>query len=226
VNLFCEICESSAHVKGRCPLPKKTKSTYALTCSYAVDGLGFYYIPNSVVVRPKAMAKTAMVRVVEGELTTEQLKAEMEWLVLAKMAWAVEEIDQNKFKIVFPSKGEVKRMIEWGMVHTKDKKAAMIIEELEGGGDVKQVMRKVWVQMSMLPSELRDFLTIWAMGTILGVTKDVDMVFTRQYNRARMQVLVLDPALIPTSVDVVIGDNGYELHFKVEPDEMSDSSGC
>jgi hypothetical protein len=150
----------------------------------------------------------------------------MEWLVLAKMAWAVEEIDQNKFKIVFPSKGEVKRMIEWGMVHTKDKKAAMIIEELEGGGDVKQVMRKVWVQMSMLPSELRDFLTIWAMGTILGVTKDVDMVFTRQYNRARMQVLVLDPALIPTSVDVVIGDNGYELHFKVEPDEMSDSSGC
>jgi hypothetical protein len=40
------------------------------------------------------------------------------------------------------------------------------------------------VQMTRLPSELRDFLTIWAMGTILGVTKDVDMSFTRQYNRA------------------------------------------
>jgi hypothetical protein len=40
-----------------------------------------------------------------------------------------------------------------------------------------------------------------------------------------MQVLVLDPALIPTLVDVVIGDNVYELHFKVEPDEMSDSLG-
>jgi hypothetical protein len=36
-------------------------------------------------------------------------------------------------------------------------------------------------------------------------------------------VLVLDPALIPTSVDVVIGDNVYELHFKVEPEEMQDS---
>jgi hypothetical protein len=35
-------------------------------------------------------------------------------------------------------------------------------------------------------------------------------------------VLVLDPALIPTSVDVVIGDNVYELHFKVEPEELQD----
>jgi hypothetical protein len=49
-NLFCENCESVAHVKGRCPLLKKDKSTYALTCGYTVDGLGFYYIPNSVVV--------------------------------------------------------------------------------------------------------------------------------------------------------------------------------
>jgi hypothetical protein len=64
-------------------------------------------------------------------------------------------------------------MIEWGMVQ----KATMIIEELDGGSNVKQVMRKVWVQMSRLPSELRDFLTIWAVGTILRVTKDVDMIF-------------------------------------------------
>jgi hypothetical protein len=31
---------------------------------------------------------------------------------------------------------------------------------------------------------------------------------------------VLDPALISISVDVVIGDSVYELHFKVEPEEM------
>jgi hypothetical protein len=70
-------------------------------------------------------------------------------------------------------------------------------------------MRKIWVQMSRLPSDLRDFLTIWAVGTILGVTKDVDTIFTRMFNTSRMQVLVLDPALIPLPVDVVIGDNVY-----------------
>jgi hypothetical protein len=75
-------------------------------------------------------------------------------------------------------------------------------------------MRKVWVLMSRQSSELRDFLTMWALGTILGVTKDIDMIFTRQYNRARMRVLLLDPSLIPILVDVVIGDNVYELQFK------------
>jgi hypothetical protein len=48
----------------------------------------------------------------------------------------------------------------------------------------------------------RDYLSIWAIGTILGVTKDVDMNFTRQYDHPRLQVLVLDLTLIPTSVDV------------------------
>jgi hypothetical protein len=38
-----------------------------------------------VAVRPKAVAKTAMVRVVEGELTAGQVKVEMERLMPAKM---------------------------------------------------------------------------------------------------------------------------------------------
>jgi hypothetical protein len=186
VTLFCEICESASHVKGQCPLLKKAKNTYALTCGYVADGFGFYYIPNSVAVRPKSMDKMAMVRVVEGEMATLQVKVEMERLVPAKMTWVVEEIEQNKFKTVFPSKGEMQQMMEWGMVHIKDQKATLIIEELDRGSNVKQVMRKVWVQMSRLPSELRDFLTSWAVGTILGVTKDIDMIFTRQYNRSRI----------------------------------------
>jgi hypothetical protein len=86
VTLFCDICESTTHVKGQCLILKKAKNTYAMTCGYAVDGLGFYYIPNSVVVRPKSAAKLAMVRVVEGEMTAAQVKAEMEWLVPAKMS--------------------------------------------------------------------------------------------------------------------------------------------
>jgi hypothetical protein len=34
---------------------------------------------------------------------------------------------------------------------------------------------------------------------------------------------VLDPDLISYSVDVVIGDFIYELHFKVEPELMNDN---
>jgi hypothetical protein len=99
----------------------------------------------------------------------------------------------------------------------------MIIEEGAGGSFFKQALKHVWVQMTGLPEELRDYPTIWAIGTILGVTKEVDMKFTRAMDKSRFWVLVVDPELIPYSVDVVIGDFIYELHFKVEPDMMNDN---
>jgi hypothetical protein len=123
---------------------------------------------------------------------------------------------------VLHQSGEMNCMIECGLVQTKDRRAKLVIEEGGGGSSIKQAMRKVLVQMTKLPGELRDFLTIWAIGTILGVTKDVDMPFTPQHNSARLQVLILDPTVRPISVNVVIGDNVYELQFKVEPTEMQD----
>jgi hypothetical protein len=51
---------------------------------------------------------------------------------------------------------------------------------------------------------------------MLGITKDVDMVFTRKHEICWMHVLVLDTNLIPQFVDVVIGDYLYTLQFKVE----------
>jgi hypothetical protein len=64
--------------------------------------------------------------------------------------------------------------------------------------------------------ELCDFLIIWAVGSILGTTKNVDMVFTRKHEICRLQVLVLDPNLIPQFVEVVIGESLYTLQFRVE----------
>jgi hypothetical protein len=42
------------------------------------------------------------------------------------------------------------------------------------------------------------------------------MLFTRRFEISRMQVLVMDPNLIPHAVNVVIGENLYELKFQVE----------
>jgi hypothetical protein len=41
-----------------------------------------------------------------------QIRMELERLVPAKVAWEVEEIERNIFKTVFPSKGQMLRMIE------------------------------------------------------------------------------------------------------------------
>jgi hypothetical protein len=154
-------------------------------------------------------------------MTGDQVALEMDILVLGPMKWVVQEVDRNTFKANFQSKAEFNRMVEWGMVKTKDRLTKMIIEEGNGGSHYKQALRRVWVQMTSLPGELREYLTIWAIGTILDVMKDVDMKFTREFNRARFQVLVLGPNVIPHSIDVVIGEFIDELHFRVEREELA-----
>jgi hypothetical protein len=133
----------------------------------------------SAMIKPKGDTKTTIIIVIEGSLNATHLTTEMERLVVGKGKWVVEEVTSNMFKISFPSKGEMQCMIEWGALHTKDRSVKMIIEECGGCGNVKQVMKKVWIQMLGLLVELSDFLTIWAIGTIRGViTRDVDMRFT------------------------------------------------
>ncbi|PWZ46274.1 hypothetical protein Zm00014a_005638 [Zea mays] len=84
------------------------------------------------------------------------------------------------------------------------------------GEEIKYEMTKIWVQFTGLPKELRECSVIKEVGSMLGISNEVDMVFTRKFDRARMQVAVLDPNLIPQFIHVVIGDYLYELKFKVE----------
>jgi hypothetical protein len=84
------------------------------------------------------------------------------------------------------------------------------------GNVVKFVLLKIWIQFIGMPPHLRDFLIIWAVGSIMVVSKDVDMEFTRQHGISWMQVMVMNPNLIPHSVNIVIGEGLYELKFRVK----------
>jgi hypothetical protein len=48
--------------------------------------------------------------------------------------------------------------------------------------------------------------------------QDVDMVFTRRLDKCRLQVLLMNPNLVPQTINVVIGENLYKLKFHVELD--------
>jgi hypothetical protein len=61
------------------------------------------------------------------------------------------------------------------------------------------------------------------VGFNLGVTKAVDMKFTNKFAVRRLQILVLDPNLIPQFVDEVIRDHLYELQFWVEENMNKDN---
>jgi hypothetical protein len=45
MELYCRICDCKDHVKSRCPKWRGEKPA-AVTCGYAVEGLGFFHIPH------------------------------------------------------------------------------------------------------------------------------------------------------------------------------------
>ncbi|EEE68657.1 hypothetical protein OsJ_27249 [Oryza sativa Japonica Group] len=153
--------------------------------------------------RIKHDSKVALVKVTRGQMTVQNVVSGLERLIPGNWKWVVEENGDNTFRTIFTSTAELKRMVEWGTIHTKVGDAEMKIIERGVGNEVKYVLPK-------------------AVGSILGITKMVDMNFTRRYDIARLQVLVLDPSLIPDVVDVAIGDNLYELCFKVEQENGFD----
>jgi hypothetical protein len=51
---------------------------------------------------------------------------------------------------------------------------------------------RVWIRIFRLPSKLREFSLLWALGSMLGATQSVDMVTSLRKNYGRVEVAVLN----------------------------------
>jgi len=220
VVLCCEICYGD-HTTKLCPNSKKT-NTSAIPCGYAVEGLCFYFIPVVENAKVNVQEKKAVVRVLEGSFTVDQLTVELEKLLPDKKhKWEIETKGTDAFIINFPSADLLETVVNWGPMDAKAVEGRIRFEKGTDNEVYKREIVKVWVQFRGLPQEFKKFPIIWAVGTILGVPQAVDTIFTKNTGRARMKVAVLDPNLIPDFVDVVIGDYVYELQFAVEDDTLN-----
>ena len=128
-EMYCDICDCIEHFTSRCPKFRGDKPC-AIPCGYAVEGLGFYHIPQSVTPQQRSDPRAAVIRVTDGTLIIPNVISELERLIPGKWKWNVESGgNSNTFKTLFPSKTKLKRMAEWGVVQTKFNNAKLKIEE-------------------------------------------------------------------------------------------------
>jgi hypothetical protein len=123
-----------------------------------------------------------MIRVSDGELLVQNVVAKLQRLIPGGWVCNMEAVGNNSFRTVFASRVKLLRMVEWEIGHSKFQNAKLKIEESMVDNEVQYVLPKVWVQFTGLLAHLRDYSIIWVVGAILGVTKDVDMVFTRRFD--------------------------------------------
>ncbi|XP_022682391.1 uncharacterized protein LOC111257326 [Setaria italica] len=161
----------------------------------------------------------ALIRIGGGQLPKEQVITQLQRLYPGKWKWELEENEDNTFITKFPSKAELQRAIAFGGadvreegVQTGQRLQFEAWHEKEEGF----LLPKVWVRVFGLRKNLREYMNLWAVGSMLGSTQTVDMEVTRENVFGRVCVAVLNPLLIPSHLDVVIGDHYFELDFEVE----------
>ncbi|KAJ1256953.1 hypothetical protein BS78_K261200 [Paspalum vaginatum] len=111
-QIYCVICDSKDHVNHRCPVLKQPRPV-AHAVGYAVHGLGFYHIPHPPLPQAKKDSKTALIRIVGGQLSEEQWR------------WELADHEDNSFITKFPSKSELQRAIAFGGADVREEGVPM-----------------------------------------------------------------------------------------------------
>jgi hypothetical protein len=178
--------------------------------------LEFYHIPHAPINVGKTSNTTAQVTVQGGVLSIQQLVAELGRLIPERWQWEVTQREQNSFIVLFPSRGDLLRSVAFEKAHIKEHNVDLLFEEWQPEEEGHPLPR-VWIQIHRLPTKLREFSVLWALGSMLGATQSVDMVTSLRKNYSRVEVAVLNVDLLPNLIDTsVIGDRLFSLPIQVE----------
>jgi hypothetical protein len=213
--VYCEICKSTDHASIRCPILKQPKPVAHLV-GQAADPLASFYIPHAPIQPAKKDSRLALVSTIGKNLTEEELVAYLKVLVSDTFAWEVKRQNDSEFKVTFPSKADLTKMTKFN-AEMKEGVTLKFEEFKEQEEYFGHVLPVVWMRVTNLPSILREYIILWALGTLFGVTQEVDMITTRASNFGRFAVAVLEPEAIPKKLDVIIGNRYFQLTFEVEP---------
>ena len=162
------------------------------------------------------MSATALVTILEGDVSVELLKSELARILPVKWDWEVHEHGDKAFVVPFPCKVELDRMVAIGSVITRHKEGVLLFEEYNTEIKPMRKLEQVWVRVFGVPYGIRSFLPLSAVGTILGATQKVDITYLRRTGVVRLLVAVLDSTAVPTDADIVVNRNMYRIFFKVD----------
>ncbi|XBJ27559.1 hypothetical protein VPH35_004806 [Triticum aestivum] len=135
---------------------------------------------------------TALVTVSGGSLFASVVEAEVAKIASVQCSWKWEAVphDANAFLVSFPSMEILQRVAAFEYnVKSHDVKIAFFEWKVE---EVPSLLplQTVWVHVTGVPPPLRHFLGLWAVGSVIGATQDVDLVCLRRHGIVWIQVAV------------------------------------
>ncbi|KAM0922597.1 hypothetical protein ACQ4PT_006077 [Festuca glaucescens] len=159
--------------------PKPSVTMYG----YAIEQLMFFEIPAGGAYKPKVDNVKLVKVTVEGDpMSIPEIAECLRRIVpVENFQWEIYNFQNNVFRVKFPNKFEAQRMKAFRTYPVPDRASDLIFEDWSALEDPLYMLPEVWLRVRGIPADVRtDFLSLWAVGTLFGKTKEVDMVHTRK----------------------------------------------
>ena len=191
VQHYCYICDQDKHPTHRCPTLRLPKPT-TMVVGMGHDDTTFNVFPEMVFREHLAPVAVPTARgLVVGEVVSSvTVETQVARICPVQSQWRWEAIPNgaNSFIVEFPSEQDLQRVdgLELGVPAT----ASRLIFSQWKEEDVphKMELKQVWVHVFGVPRPLRHFLGLWAVGTLIGSTLDVDFLTLRHRDIVRILV--------------------------------------
>ena len=104
--------------------------------------------------------------------------------------------------MVFPTKADLSRLKRIKFIEVEGTEITMHFEDWNSKSFDKWGLYDIWVRISGCPEPLcRDYLALFAVGSLIGEAKEIDMRFTREHGIVKARLDCPNPEGIPSSVD-------------------------
>ncbi|KAM0918829.1 hypothetical protein ACQ4PT_008574 [Festuca glaucescens] len=232
-----QMMQQATYAPGGAPVPKKKKKKGASQQGLRafVSGAGlvetyFTCLPDSVVRDELTPSQSPVARVVfTGDVVPADVIAKQvarRCPDCSKWKWEAVAHGEKEFLISLPSFEDLDR-VDGIQVAVPSFATSMHISAWRSSEVAhKFELHKVWLHVDGVPHTLRHFLGLWAVGSLLGKTVDVDLLSLRRRGVVRIQVAMIEARILDktkdalggfTKTDVVVKLKAFEFHFTKEP---------
>jgi hypothetical protein len=233
---YCLVCDTAAHPTLRCPTLKLPKPQ-AFVAGPACEESLCLRLPDSVYkahLAPKGLP-TALIKITGGTASVEDIHSVMARICPLSSKWKWEAIPHgdDAFLVSFPTVEDLRRVdgFQLGVPNSSAQMTFSVWQAQDVAHSFE--LEQVWVHVDGVPHTVRHFLGLWAVGSLVGTTLDVDLVSLRSMGVVRVLVAMMDPKYLDKfneargcaclGVTATIKMKGYDLFFHREkPDFVPD----